>query len=73
MGAVIELPDREVTESKLPIRAGLAAMAAVMNRLKICAGNEPPWTPGRMPRTSLILCWLPSGYPIHTAAVRRGV
>lgn len=56
VGAVIVVPDRLPMASKAPMKAGFALMAEDMKRLKICAGSEPPCTPGRIPRTSFILC-----------------
>src|SRR3954451_12379111 len=61
------LPGNFVTAGKSPVSTSF--VAAVMNRLKMLAGNEPPFT--FLPWTFSIALDCPCGYPIHTAAVRR--
>ena len=63
------LPPRFAAWNVPPYSPSLTASA--MNRLKTVAGNDPPLT--LRPRTLVIRLLAPSGYPIQTAAVRRGV
>src|SRR5207237_5092607 len=52
-------PGKLDTGAKLPV--SIPRRAALMKRRKISAGMLPPLTPGRIPRTSVILWVLASG------------